>query len=135
MSSKLLKEYRGARNTWHVIGEMRLFAFSHPFFFGDAMRKAEIAYQAKLIKKLQTIFPDCWILKNDPSENQGIPDILILWGCRWAMLEVKISEDAPARPNQPYYVDMFNRMSFAAFISPEVEEQVLHELQSTLRAA
>jgi len=92
----------------------------------------EAAYQAKLIKKLQAIFPEAFILKNDPDEYQGVPDILILFGCQWAMLEVKRSADAPIQPNQEYYVDMFDHMSFAAFIYPENEEQVLDELQSTL---
>jgi hypothetical protein len=90
----------------------------------------EAAYQGKLIKKLQIMFPGCFILKNDPSENQGIPDILILWGNSWAMLEVKKSRIASDQPNQSYFVDMFNEMSFAAFINPQNEEMVLDALQS-----
>jgi hypothetical protein len=100
------------------------------FFFGDIMR--EVVYQARLIKKLQAMFPGCFILKNDPRENQGIPDILILFGDQWAMLEVKISERFSVQPNQWYFIEMFDRMSFAAFIFPENEEEVLHALQSTL---
>lgn len=96
--------------------------------------KSEAAYQARLIKKLQAIFPSGFILKNDPTEYQGIPDILILVGSRWAMLEIKLSPTAEVQPNQEYYVDMFNRMSFASFICPETEEQVLYDLQSTLGA-
>jgi hypothetical protein len=92
----------------------------------------ESLYQNKLVKKLQIIFPDCFILKNDPADNQGIPDILILWGNQWAMLETKISERASRQPNQHYYINMFDRMSFASFISPETEEGVLYDLQSAL---
>lgn len=91
------------------------------------MRESD--YQAKLIKKLEKMFPGCFIMQNDPSVTQGIPDLLILHGSLWAMLEVKISEDAPARPNQPYYIDYFGQMSFAAFIFPENEKQVLDALQ------
>lgn len=94
----------------------------------------ESVYQAKLIKKIQSRFPGCFILKNDPSENQGIPDILILFHDRWGMLESKISLRASIQPNQEYYVDMFNHMSFAAFICPENEEMVLDDLQSALWA-
>lgn len=94
----------------------------------------EAAYQAKLIKKLQAIFPTAFILKNDPTEYQGIPDILILYGSSWGMLEIKLTPTSEVQPNQEYYVDMFNRMSFASFICPETEEQVLYDLQSAFGA-
>lgn len=92
----------------------------------------EAEYQAKLIKRIQTIFPGCFIVKNDPAENQGVPDLLILFGMQWAMLEVKISRHSSLQPNQTYFVDLFNKMSFAAFIYPENEEEILNALQSTL---
>ncbi len=78
------------------------------------------------------MFPGCFITKNDPSENQGIPDILILFEDKWAMLEVKIAGSSKKQPNQPYYVDKFNRMSFASFINPQNEDQVLNDLQLAL---
>lgn len=95
----------------------------------------EATYQRKLIRKLKVLFPGCVIQTNDPSMNQGVPDILILFGNQWAMLEVKASATAPERPNQPYYVDMYNDMSFAAFIHPQNEEQVLDDLQSAFGVA
>jgi hypothetical protein len=49
------------------------------------------------------------------------------------MLEVKTSANAPTRPNQDYYIDLFHGMSFAAYIWPEVEEDVLSELQHAFR--
>ncbi len=94
--------------------------------------KSEAAYQAKLIKKLEKLFPGCYIRKNDPAETQGIPDILILYGNRWAQLEVKLSDTASKQPNQQFYVDMFNEMSFASFINPQNENEVLDELQKAL---
>lgn len=92
----------------------------------------ERQYQAKLIKKLREMFPGCIILKNDSSYMQGVPDLIILYSDRWAMLEVKISKDSTYQPNQAYYVSELNHMSFAAFIYPEIEEDVLHDLQSAL---
>jgi hypothetical protein len=91
--------------------------------------KSEAAYQTSLIKKLEKLFPGCYIRKNDPAETQGVPDILILFGNRWAQLEVKLSKTSPIQPNQPYYVDLFNEMSFASFIYPENESEVLNDLQ------
>lgn len=93
--------------------------------------RSETVYQNELIGKLEVMFPGCFILKNDPTEIQGLPDLLILFGNSWAMLEVKLSATSRTRPNQPYYIDFFNDMSFAAFIFPENEEQVLYDLQST----
>lgn len=96
--------------------------------------RSEAAYQRYLIERLEELFPGCFVMKNDAAARQGIPDLLILWGSYWGMLEVKTSEKAPVRPNQSYYVDLFDEMSFAAFIHPDIEEQVLHDLQSALGA-
>lgn len=90
---------------------------------------AESRYQAQLRKTISHLLPGCVILKNDEQQIQGIPDLLVLYRKKWAMLEVKASKDSPARPNQDYWVRFFDRMSFAAFIYPENEEDVLRDLQ------
>jgi hypothetical protein len=90
----------------------------------------ERTYQARLIGRIRKRFPECTILKNDPSYIQGIPDILILFRNRWAMLEVKMEAESAQQPNQDYYVGKFNEMSFASFINPSNEEEVLNDLQS-----
>lgn len=92
----------------------------------------ENKYQASLIKKLKKLFPDCMVLKNDPNYVQGIPDLLILLGDKWASLEVKRSLNASHRPNQEFYVEKMNNMSYSAFISPENEKEVLDALQRAL---
>lgn len=89
----------------------------------------ESEFQKKLIDELEILFLDCIILKNDPSYIQGIPDLAIFYNNMWAMLECKKSVDAPAQPNQPYYVKKCNRMSFARFIYPENKDSVIKELQ------
>lgn len=91
----------------------------------------ESDFQAKLIRKMRRMFPGAIILRNDANYMQGVPDLTILYGARWAALEVKASADARERPNQRYYVDKWNEMSFAAFIYPENEVDVLNELQRT----
>lgn len=97
------------------------------------MAAQERFYQRALIRKLNKMFPDCVILKNDTEYIQGIPDLTILYAGNWAMLEVKAKWDSPTQPNQEYYIDMLNMMSFAAFIYPENEEEVLHALQQSLK--
>ncbi len=94
----------------------------------------ENRYQARLIKRILREFVGSVVIKNDPGYQQGILDLTVLFEDMWAMLEVKISADAPVRPNQEYYVDLFNSMSFAAFIYPENEEDVLRALQQTFTA-
>ena len=97
------------------------------------MGKKESEFQGNLIKKIKKRFPGCMVLKNDPTYIQGIPDLLILHNDKWAALECKKSENEKTRPNQPYYVNKMNGMSYASFIYPENEEEVLNEIQSTLQ--
>jgi len=94
----------------------------------------ESNFQLKLIKQLESIFQGCVILENDPDNIQGIPDLLILYRKKWAALECKRSRTARRQPNQEYYVDLFNGMSFASFIYPENKEQVLYELQRAFKS-
>lgn len=96
------------------------------------MGKLERDFQKNLIKELKDIFVGCIVMKNDSSYIQGIPDLLILYNDKWAALEVKKSRTASHRPNQEYYVDKMDGMSFARFIYPENKEVVLDELQQTL---
>lgn len=86
-------------------------------------------FQKKLIQRLKKDYPGAVIQKLDSGYTQGIPDLLILFGNKWATLEAKRSEDEPHRPNQDWYVDKMNQMSFSRFIFPENMEEVLMELQ------
>src|SRR6187551_2506766 len=89
----------------------------------------EATYQTYLISFLQNMFPGCFILKNDSGYLQGVPDLLVLHRGKWAMLEVKTRENAPEQPNQRHYVEYLNGLSYATFIYPENEEEVLNDLQ------
>lgn len=80
------------------------------------------------------MFPGCIVLKNDPNYIQGIPDLTIFYGNKWATLEVKKDFGSSHQVNQDYYVELMNNMSFSAFIYPENKEEVLHELQHAFRS-
>lgn len=94
----------------------------------------ENKFQSKLIKEIKHRFPGCIVLKNDSGYIQGIPDLIILFKNRWAALEVKKSNNANHRPNQDYYVDKMNEMSYASFISPENKEEVLDGMERSFKA-
>ena len=95
--------------------------------------KKESQFQHELIKEIRDRLPGCYVTKQDPGYLQGIPDLLVLYGKRWATLECKRSEKEPHRPNQDYHVQKMNEMSFSRFIFPENKEEVLDEMVSTLR--
>lgn len=91
----------------------------------------ESKFQADLIVDLKDLFPGCFVLKNDPNYIQGIPDLLILYHDMWAVLECKKSLHEPYQPNQQYYLEVMDDMSFASMICPENKEAVLYELQQS----
>lgn len=91
--------------------------------------KLERDFQSNLVKELKGIFNGCIITKLDPTYIQGIPDLLILFGEKWATLECKKSKNAHRRPNQGYYVDKMNKMSFSSFIYPENKIEVIEQLK------
>ena len=91
--------------------------------------KLERDFQASLIRELKDTFKGCIVLKLDSSYMQGIPDLLILYKDKWATLECKQSATARRRPNQTYYVNKMDEMSFSRFICPENKEEVIHDLQ------
>lgn len=87
-------------------------------------------FKASLIKELEFRFPGCIVFNLDPNTiHQGVPDLLVLYKTKWAMLETKGAVNSKKRPNQAFYVNFYNELSFAAFIYPEIEEDVLNDLQ------
>lgn len=89
--------------------------------------RLESGFQDRLKKDIETMFPGSMVFKME--QRQGIPDLLILYGDRWASLECKKEEKAKRQPNQEYYVGKMNKMSFSRFVYPENREEVLSELQ------
>ena len=93
----------------------------------------ESQFQAKLIKELKSRFEGCMVLKNDADYIQGVPDLMVLYKDKWAALECKREEKAKHQPNQDYYVDRMNNMSFARYIYPENKKEVLDDLERAFR--
>ena len=97
----------------------------------------EKMFQQQVIARIGRMLPGCYILKNDSTYMQGVPDIIVLYGPKWAMLEIKRSEKdvmpSKLRPNQALHTSRLSDMGFAEFIYPDNAEEILHALQRALR--
>lgn len=94
----------------------------------------ESIFQRDLIKKIKEEFPGSYVFKNDPNYIQGFPDLTVLYKDKWAVLECKKGKGAKKQPNQEYYIEDLNSMSYSAFVSPENKEEILDELHKALGA-
>ena len=92
----------------------------------------ESQFSTKFFAELREMFPGIMILKNDASYIPGIPDTLLLYNNKWAALEFKRSKKAAKKPNQEYYINYMNNMSYAAFVYPENSREVMNELCKAL---
>lgn len=92
------------------------------------MREAE--FQRLFLDDAACVLDGMFYVKNDEQLIQGIPDLTLFCGPYWAWIEVKAHANAAERPNQRYYIDLANRMgAYGAFVYPENEREVLHDLQ------
>ncbi len=93
----------------------------------------ENKFQSDLKKDLKNRYPGCIVTKLDPNDIQGLPDLLVLHKDKWATLEGKRDSKAPKQPNQEYYVNKMDNMSFSRFINPENKDEVLNELDKVFQ--
>ena len=84
-----------------------------------------------LIPELKKRFPGCIV--THVTDIQGFPDLLILYKNMWAALEGKKTSHSTKQPNQKYFVDLLNHLSFAKIIYPSNMKEVLDELQQTFK--
>lgn len=98
------------------------------------MAKLESKFQKELMDEIRARFPGCVVLKNDSGYIQGFPDWTILYKDKWAVLEAKREKNAAKQPNQLYYVEKLNGMSFSRFVYPENKEEVLRELSKAFES-
>ena len=93
---------------------------------------SERALQSSIIKELERQYPNAVVLKNDSPYIQGFPDLLFLQNSFWAALEVKRAKNCYRQPNQEYWVEKLNLLSFSRFIYPSNLESVFDEIDSAL---
>lgn len=95
--------------------------------------RLESGFQDRLRDDLKAMFPGCMIFKMD--QIQGIPDLLVLYRDKWATLECKRGTRSKKQPNQDYYVELMNNMSFSRFINNDNKEEVLRDLQQAFQSS
>ena len=93
------------------------------------MPMLESEFVTLLKEELRMRFRDCFIIKLDANQVQGIPDLLVLWRSQWAILETKSGRRSVHQPNQEYYIDKFDTMSFAAFVNQLNYQDVLDDME------
>lgn len=94
------------------------------------MPKLETEFSSDFKDELKRRFPGCFIIKLDSNQIQGIPDLLVLWHHRWAILETKRGLKSIRQPNQEYYVSLFDNMSYSAFVHPLNYREILDDMES-----
>lgn len=94
-------------------------------------KRLESGIQDDIVDELRSLFPGAIIGKIELF--QGCPDLLILYRDKWATLETKRGTQSAHQPNQDYYVNLMNEMSFSRFINKENKEEVLRDLQKAFR--
>ena len=120
-------------------GERAIILLISPFFFqnvtiSNSFKEVyvvlESEFQRKLKKRIKDEIPGSYVFKQDPNQVQGIADLIIVNGSKYAMLECKKSKDAHHQPNQDYYInDVFGKMTYASFVYPENVDEVIEELK------
>lgn len=73
-------------------------------------------------------------MKNDANYIQGIPDLTILYKNHWGFLEVKQSSDSRHRPNQDRYIHKASEWSYGAFVNPDNEKEILHDMERSFKS-
>ena len=91
----------------------------------------ENKFKTELKKEIEARFPGAIV--SHLRDPQGIPDLIVLYKDKWAALEGKKSSHEKKQPNQDYYVDKLNHMSFARVIYPENKEEVLNDMAKSFK--
>ena len=93
----------------------------------------ENEFQMKLKKKIKKAVPGSVVLKNSPNGILGIPDLTVLGpNGKYAILECKRASNSSIQALQDHYIEQFNKMAYARFVSPVNEEEVIEDLKRIL---
>lgn len=93
----------------------------------------ESIFQTKLRHEIEIMLPGAIVIKTDPGDKQGIPDLIVLYEGMYYALEVKRHSGAPFQPNQQFYLGRLRyKGTHARVVYPENMEEVLNDIQRSL---
>lgn len=89
----------------------------------------ESDFKQMFFDELRDILPGCLILRGNSAWIQGFPDNVVLHRDGWFAFEFKRGPRAKRRPNQEYYIDLLDDMSYSTFVDPTNYREVLDAVQ------
>ena len=89
-------------------------------------------FQAKFLTRLRKLGCKCYKQQMNATTRAGTPDVIVLVGPVWIMLEFKKSKNSPKRPGQQRNIDWAKENSFGWFVYPGVENEVYEAIKELI---
>lgn len=86
-------------------------------------------FQSKFLAKLRKLGCKCYKQQMNATTRAGTPDVIVLLGPVWIMLEFKKAKNSPKRPGQQKNIDWANEVSFGWFVYPENADEVYEQIK------
>lgn len=86
-------------------------------------------FQAKFLTKLRKLGCKCYKQQMNATTRAGTPDVIVLLGPVWIMLEFKKAKNSPKRPGQQRNIDWANEVSFGWFVDPSCADEVYEQIK------
>lgn len=94
----------------------------------------ESEFKRKFKNMLEQSYPGCVLVDINPEQFRSFPDLLFLYDKFWATFEMKRTVGSAVRPNQPYWVEKLDNMSFSRFVEPGTAKEVLDDLARAIQS-
>lgn len=92
----------------------------------------ESKFKTRLRNRIEKEFPGAIVMHTNPVERRGAPDLVVLYKDKWVALEGKQESKSSHRPLQDYRVEEWNKLSFARFVEPSNEQDVIDDMHAYL---
>lgn len=89
-------------------------------------------FETQVVSNLQKRYPGSFVIKVNPHFIQGFPDRIFLYYNFWAAFDTKIAANSQKQPNQTYYIETLDKLSFATFVHPDNEMEFYNDIQRAL---